>query len=249
MPSTSLMAQTLSPLAQNPMEGRVIQKNGHIFERSMSVVPKGEGFSLQGVPEVLSLAAPSTSSTISSLSRPMPLARFGFSGPSPSPSEPAAEMPPFTLAPYIQSPCGPAVMFTPNIAGKCTVSSHLDPSKRLASCLNVDTGSLWSQGLRSNNIKQQAYPSLRPVYSEGQSILPIGDYYLPSISESLKQAVRPHVPLVKDLEAAATVSSHVLAPDSSGILLNVLEWVKSEASVQSAIKKDAQHMGSENGHF
>lgn len=203
----------------------MIGKNGHVFEQSISKC----GHHGHGVPEHPNFAAVSSAAK-PNLSRPMPLARFGSGSSGQLLPSDAPFVLPVSIPPYTENKHGPAVAFqTPRNGHNPMTGSipFLDPSFIL------------SQGLHLNG-KHQVYPSLRPTRVDGSTHV-TGGYFVPSISESLKEAVKPNVPFMEPSSPQLGLSN-----ESTVALMNVLDWVKSGASLQS-LTRDAHQLKSQNG--
>jgi len=236
MHSVSGDTQSVSHVTLSLVESRVIGKNGFIFDHSSSI-PVSNGCLWHGH---LEDSVATSSAALPNLSRPMPLARFGSNSsgqvlPSDAPFGLPASIPPYT-----DNKHGPAVVFKSSKNGNERFHNgnsfhgsvpYLDPS-------------VFSGGMVLNG-KNQVYPSLRPAGTD-VSAHATGGYFVPSISDALKEAVKPNVPFMQSDSPTATVNHSRFSDESKFALMNILEWVKSGASLQS-FTRDARHLKSQNG--
>jgi len=246
-PSTSRMMRPAatdvsgaSRRAMSLVESRVIGKNGLVFDRSFPICPVSNGWLWHGVCQ----NSGQSSAALSNLFRPIPLVRFGSGSsgqvaPTDVPFAVPASIPPFT-----ENKHGPAVMFKASKNGHQTQNGG--PFHRFSGSIPFLDPSVLSKGSYFNG-KNQVYPSLRPPRMDG-SMHVTGGYFVPSISESLKEAVKPNVPLVTDTVGPTVNQRLGLSDESKFALMNILDWVKSGASLQSC-SRDARHLNSQHGQI
>eukprot|EP00210_Caulerpa_lentillifera_P000832 g805.t1 len=244
-----------------PVESRVIGKNGCQFDFSSMQVSKDEGCLFHGLPERPVLVPPSTA-VLSGLAQPPPLARFRTNNNSSNSNNSSSSnvLDPVPQGNNNNSSSSSLTMKENgdlqddivNRAEACYRHHHQHhpilqnpppPPPVIVSIPYIDTG-----GCPVYNLHMGAhgpFSSLKTFVSYSSSNIGgvqscmSGSFFVNSISQSLKEAVKPNLPFVQDFQDAGLPPIMKTNSSPESTLASILEFIKNgEGALQNTLKKE-----------